>query len=118
MSNDINDELKRLEDALKESDPELAKELEAAAEETLTELEPESAQQPEESEEASAEEVDFEEEEADLEEEDAVAEETSKPVKTKKKKGLRGLLIYNAIVIAGILGVLIFWYVRYNALFL
>jgi len=107
MNNDIDNELARLEEALKASDPELAKQLEALTAEAEAEDSAEEA--------ADTDELDYITDDADTDPEESSETVTSKK---KKKKSLRGLIIYNAIIIAGIIGVLIFWYVRYNALFL
>jgi len=107
MNNDIDNELARLEEALKASDPELAKQLEALTAEAKAEDSAEEA--------ADTDELDYITDDADTDPEESSETVTSKK---KKKKSLRGLIIYNAIIIAGIIGVLIFWYVRYNALFL
>lgn len=105
MSNDINEELSRLEEALKEADPELAKQLEA-----LEAEQEDSAVQTE---------VDTEGVIYNTDKTDTDLEAFSESVRNeKRKKRLIGLLIYNAAVIAGIVCVLIFWLIRYRALFL
>ena len=109
MSNNIDEELSRLEEELKKLDPELAKELDALTEEAEAE---DSAVPAEE---------DLEEPVSDTDQADAEPMEFPDPVKEekkKKKKNLRGLIIYNVLVLAGIICVMIFWFIRYNALFL
>ena len=85
MNNDIDNELARLEEALKKSDPELAKQLEALTAEAEAKNSAEPA--------ADAEAEDFAELAADTEElddipedADTVPEESPKTVPSKKKK--------------------------------